>query len=34
MGYECVLPGSEAVKMRGSKMNFWNLSIEAFSPGA
>lgn len=32
-GYECVLPGSEAVKMRGSKMNFWNLSIGAFSPG-
>lgn len=32
-GYEYVLPGSEAVKMRGSKMNFWNLSIGAFSPG-
>lgn len=32
-GYECVLPGSEAVKMRGIKMSCWNLSIGAFSPG-
>lgn len=32
-GYERVLPGSEAVRMRGSKMDFWKLSIGAFSPG-
>lgn len=27
------LPGSEAVRMRASKMDFWKLSIGAFSPG-